>query len=435
MSMGRKMKDSGIAWIGEIPEEWKTIKLKYIFYIVGGNGFPDSLQGNTVGDYPFCKVSDINGPLDYVDTASNWITKAIANEKKFNILPIGSIIMAKIGAALSKNHRKINTVKCCIDNNTQALVPKRTDNIRFLFYLSKCIDMNWFDNNSTVPSVNNIRLLNFFVVDVLASEQTRIVSFLDAECARIDDVMEKTRASIEEYKKLKQSVITRAVTKGIRPNRPMKDSGIEWIGAIPADWKVLNLSAITVKLRNGYVGPTKDLFQNDGVPYIQSLHIKDGAIDFNRHEYYVSEQWANNHPKIRTNDILIVQTGEIGSVGLVTAEYDGCNCHALIIATPLTEIVSPLFLTYYFRSPVGKEMLLYYKTGALLPHLNSGKIKFAKVCVPCIQEQKEITNYLNFETTKINTIIAKKQQLLTELEAYKKSLIYEYVTGKKEVPA
>ena len=208
----RPMKDSGIEWIGDVPTNWEIIKLKYLFSIIGGNGFPDILQGNTTGDYPFCKVSDINGEADYVDTAFNWVSQSVVDDNRFNVIPIGSIIMAKIGAALAKNHRKINTVRCCIDNNTQALVPKRKDDICYLLYLSKCIDMSWFDNNSTVPSINNPKLLNFFVPSPPLDEQQRIASFLDDKCARIDSVIEKKGRLVTELERLKKSLIFEYVT-------------------------------------------------------------------------------------------------------------------------------------------------------------------------------------------------------------------------------
>ena len=208
----RPMKDSGIEWIGDVPTNWEIIKLKYLFSIIGGNGFTDILQGNTTGDYPFCKVSDINGEADYVDTAFNWVSQSVVDDNRFNVIPIGSIIMAKIGAALAKNHRKINTVRCCIDNNTQALVPKRKDDICYLLYLSKCIDMSWFDNNSTVPSINNPKLLNFFVPSPPLDEQQRIASFLDDKCARIDSVIEKKGRLVTELERLKKSLIFEYVT-------------------------------------------------------------------------------------------------------------------------------------------------------------------------------------------------------------------------------
>ena len=264
-------------------------------------------------------------------------------------------------------------------------------------------------------------------------EQQRIADFLDSKCVEIDSILGKTRASIEEYKKLKQSVITEAVTKGIRGNRPMKESGVEWIGEIPAEWEMSTLGRISSSVRNGYVGPTRDLFVEEGIRYIQSLHIKEGMIDFSRQEYFVPQEWASMRPKIKTNNLLIVQTGDIGQVALVTDEYDGCNCHALIIVDINEALVLPLYLTYYLRSHVGKELLLQTKTGALLPHLNSGRVVFTEVCLPHIDEQQEIAAYLDDKCAAIDKLIASKEALITELEAYKKSMIYEYVTGKKEV--
>ena len=208
----RPTKDSGIDWLGDIPADWEVIKLKYLFSIIGGNGFPDILQGNAEGDYPFCKVSDINGEADYVDTASNWVTQAVVDNNRFNVVPTGSIIMAKIGAALAKNHRKINLIKCCIDNNTQALVPKRDDCTRYLLQLSKCIDMSWFDNKSTVPSINNPKLLNFFVPNVPLDEQKEIAAYLDEKTATIDSLVAKKNRLVSELESLKKSLIFEYVT-------------------------------------------------------------------------------------------------------------------------------------------------------------------------------------------------------------------------------
>ncbi len=266
------------------------------------------------------------------------------------------------------------------------------------------------------------------------AEQKSIIIYLDSKCAEIDKVVEQTRATIEEYKKLKQAIITEAVTKGVRGPRPMKPSGVEWIGDIPAEWTVSTLGKVTSSMRNGYVGPTRDLFVDDGVRYIQSLHIKDGKIDLSKKAYFVRPEWAAERPKVSTGDILIVQTGDIGQVGLVTEEYHECSCHALIIASPNKSDISSEYLAYFLRSTVGRELLLAHKTGALLPHLNSGKIRFAEVVHPnTIEEQKETTAYLDTKCAEIDLIIEKKEQLIEELGSYKKSLIYEYVTGKKEV--
>ena len=165
----RKMKDSGVEWIGEIPEEWETIKFKHVFSIIGGNGFPEILQGNEEGEFPFCKVSDINNKQSYISTANNYITKDIADSYKFNIIPPGSILIAKIGEALKKNHRKINTVRCVIDNNMQAFTT--SENTKYCYYLLSSIDMVWFDNRGTVPSINNFKLMNSKIPKLNLEEQ------------------------------------------------------------------------------------------------------------------------------------------------------------------------------------------------------------------------------------------------------------------------
>ena len=169
-----------------------------------------------------------------------------------------------------------------------------------------------------------------------------------------------------------------------------KPSGIGWIGDIPSHWNNCTLKQASSSIRNGYVGPTKDILVDDGIPYFQSLHVKDGKLLFDRGEYYVTKKWADKHPKIYKDDIVIVQTGDIGQVAIVPAEYDGCNCHALIIVVSDKQKINPLFLLYYLRSSIGKELMLLTKTGATLPHLNSGSICNTQLILPPLSEQEAI---------------------------------------------
>lgn len=206
------MKDSGIEWIGQIPEHWKIIKFKYLFEIIGGNGFPDKLQGIETGDYPFCKCSDINGKQLYIETAKNWVTQSIVNEYKFNIIPKNSILIPKIGEALKKNHRKINKCECIVDNNMQALIPKSSSNILFKYYLTSIINMLWFDNGGTVPSINNSKLKNFFVPKPSSDEQTKISSYLEEKCKKIDFSIQQKEETIEKLTEYKKSLIYECVT-------------------------------------------------------------------------------------------------------------------------------------------------------------------------------------------------------------------------------
>ena len=438
--MARAMKDSGIEWIGEMPINWSIGRIKYNYYLKGRIGWQGLKADEFIDDGPYLVTG-----TDFRNGRVNWTTCYHISQERYDEAPeihvkTGDLLITKDGTIGKVAFIEEKPEQVSLNSHLLIMRPlSLCYSNRFLYWVIQSPAFVkyslWSQNGTVMASLSQERINDFSYAMPSKQEQDRIASFLDTECARIDAVIEKTRASIEEYRKLKQSVITQAVTKGIRPGRKMKDSGIEWIGEIPEDWKVLSLGAVTESMRNGYVGPTKDLFVDEGIKYIQSLHIKDGRINFSRQQYYVSEEWANVHPKIREKDVLIVQTGDIGSVGLVTAEYDGCNCHALIIATPKTDLVFPQYLTFFLRSAVGKELLLYYKTGALLPHLNSGKIKFASICVPSLQEQKEIADYLNRKCAEIDTLFSKKESFAAELESYKKSLIFEYVTGKKEVAA
>lgn len=424
--MAREMKDSGIEWVGKIPKEWNVIKFKYIFSLIGGNGFPEFLQGNESGEYPFCKVSDINGDSDYVDTAANYVSADIVQSHHFNIIPVNSIIVAKIGAALHKNHRKVNSVPCCIDNNTQALVPIRNDFIRYLLYLTKCIDMAWFDNNSTVPSINNNKLLNFFVPNPNINDQHRIAAFLDRKCAEIDSVIADTQKTIEEYKALKQSIITEAVTKGVRGERKMKDSGVEWLPEIPEDWDAKRGKQLFVETNERSVDGHEELLTVSHITGVTPRSAKNVNM-------FMSESLV---------DYKICHVGDLaantmwmwqGAIGV--SNYEGVISPSYNTYRQRTHAYYSGYLEYLLRVPVLVSTYAAYSTGITVSRLRLYPDQFFSIVfpVPSNDEQKEIATHLDTKCAEIDRLIAAKQQLLTELESYKKSVIYEYVTGKKEV--
>lgn len=207
-----------------------------------------------------------------------------------------------------------------------------------------------------------------------------------------------------------------------------KPSGIDWIGEIPSHWETLTLKQVSSSIRNGYVGPTKDILVDFGVPYIQSLHVKDGKICFERGEYYVTSLWGSKHPKIFTNDIVIVQTGDIGQVAIIPEEYNGCNCHALIIVVADYKKIVPSYLSYYLRSDVGKELMLLTKTGATLPHLNSGSICNTQVVLPSIAEQYAMVGWLDEKCSEIDAAIEKVEREIELIDELKQSEISRVVT-------
>ena len=429
----RKMKDSGIEWIGEIPEGWEIHRIKTHFSIISGSGFKPELQGQSTGDFPVCKASDISSSGHYLHTSANYITSDIVKSQHFSIIPKGSILFAKIGEAMRKNNRSLCLLDCCVDNNCQGLVPKNISS-EFSYYLFTCIDMTWFDNAGTIPCINNQKLYDCRIPFPSYGEQTLIANHLNIQCAKINEMLFHIRSSIEEYKKFKQSVITQAVTKGMCGEREMKDSGVDWIGKIPKEWVLQKIKSISSRINVGVVIRPSEYFDENGtVPFLRGINVKEYLISSDN-MVYINE--SSNHilskSQVHTDDILIVRDGSIGTSCVVPAEYDGANVVSMVIVTPSISCDSR-FICYSLNSDIGKTQFTLTKIGSALTHTSVSAVSDIIVAVPSCAEQKEIADHLDAKCAEIDGLIAKKEQLVKELESYKKSLIYEVVTGKREV--
>ena len=256
--------------------------------------------------------------------------------------------------------------------------------------------------------------------------QNRITSFLDTQCTHIDSVIEKTRAAIEEYKKLKQSVITQAVTKGIRPNREMKGSGIEWIGEIPEEWDVQKIK-FSVKWKSEKGHPNAEVL---------SLYRDYGVIPKS------SRDDNHNVTSLDTSSYKFVSKGDFvvnkmkawqGSMAL--SDYEGIISPAYHVCEIINKNINKKYFHYLLRNQLYLPEYLRLSTGMRIGQWDLSFDDFANLLfvIPSYNEQQEIVDYIDKKIPEIDSLISKKEQLITELEAYKKSLIYEYVTGKKEV--
>jgi type I restriction enzyme, S subunit len=210
----------------------------------------------------------------------------------------------------------------------------------------------------------------------------------------------------------------------------MKDSGIEWIGEIPEEWEIRKISKSVNKITNGFVGPTRDILVDSGIRYLQSLHIKNGKIKFKK-KFHVTKTWSEQHKKsiLKEGDVLVVQTGGIGECATVPKKFEGCNCHALIIIEFKKELLDGVFVSNLLRSNYGLNIIESFKTGALLPHLEIGKLKDVFLTVPNIEEQKQIAEFLDSQTTKIDSEVEKNEKLVTLLQEKKQATINHAVTN------
>ena len=418
--MARKMKDSGIEWIGEIPEGWEVSQLKYATRWKSEKGCPDEPVLSLYRDFGVV-------PKDSRDDNHNVTSLDTSNYK---VVDIGDLVINKMkawqGSMAVSDYRGIVSPAYHVCSITSNKVNKRYLHhlLRNPAYLPEYVRLStgmrigqWdlgFDNFKNIP----------FLIPPL-DEQAKIADYLDNGCTYLDSILDKTHSSIEEYKKLKQAVITQAVTKGVRGKREMKDSGVEWIGAYPSNWKIIKIKwllherkdrsvtgleePLSMSQKKGLI-PTKDM---DSIPNMASSFI--GA-------------------KLVYKDDLVFNKLKAHLGVFSVSKYNG--------------LVSPDYAVYYSTGPANLNFLeLLFKTpqyinefkkkssgvGAGLTRLYTGDLYSIYCALPPLVEQEEIADYLDIKCTEIDRLIAKKEQLVKELESYKKSLIYEVVTGKREV--
>lgn len=424
--MARKMKDSGIEWIGEIPEGWEVHRIKNHFLIISGSGFKPELQGQSTGDFPVCKASDISSSGHYLHTSANYITTNFVKSQRFSIIPKGSILFAKIGEAMRKNNRSLCLCDCCVDNNCQGLVPKKISS-EFSYYLFTCIDMTWFDNAGTIPCINNQKLYDCRFPFPSHDEQLLIANALNLQCTKINEILSHIRSSIEKYKKLKQAVITQAVTKGVRGEREMKDSGVEWIGEIPVDWTIQRFARVA-EVKSNLVSPDnyleypqispENIEKDSGKLLLPCKTVGEVGIISGNHLFHKGQiLYSKIRPKL--NKVCIAPFDGLCSADMYPIETNNDTRYIMYC------ILSDGFL---------QQVSMITENRVKMPKINQTELSKLLLAMPnFLAEQKEIADYLDAKCAEIDKLIVKKEQLVKELESYKKSLIYEVVTGKKEV--
>ena len=417
----RAMKDSGIEWFGTIPNDWNIVKVKRLFSIGRGRVIATpELQDN---GYPvYSSQTKNNGILGYLDTYDFECSQLTWTTDGANA---GTVFLRE---------GKHNCTNVC---GTLMPIDSKND-LRYLLYI---LSHTAFYHKRA--DINGYKIMNNEMAEIeillppLFEEQRAISAYLDRQCALIDSVTEKTKASIEEYKKLRQAVITQAVTKGVRGDRPMKDSGIEWIGEIPAEWDVVRLKFILSEIVDCPHETPNYTF--DGDYYVIRTADEDyGFLRSNDNMYRLNDDEYQNRIRrlsLDKDDIVYGREGERwGLACLVPDSNKYCLGQRMMQFRCKTDTVYPLYLKWALNSWSVYIQGCFDTLGSTSPHVNISTIINYYIPMPCYEEQIKLAEYMESKSTAINALITKKETFLAELEAYKKSLIYEYVTGKKEVP-
>ncbi len=427
--MAREMKDSGIEWIGNLPSHWSRNKVIRLFSVIGSGTTPKTTDETAyIGDVNWLQSGDINGTFIY--TSKNTISQT--TKEYYSVLKTYSapfIIVAMYGASIG--NASISLIDACV-NQACCVLAKPKINLHYAFYTLKAAQ-SYLTKQAVgggQPNISQDKIKTLWLPVPSNIEQQKIVDYLDRKCAEIDRVLEKTRASIEEYKKLKQSVITQAVTKGVRGEREMKDSGIEWIGEIPAEWKISR-----IKYVSSFEPPcdTSRLSPDSVITYTPMEYIKNG--------YYVPNtatlsSLSTSLTSYQSGDIVMAKVTpcfENGNISIMNNLSSAFGLGSSELFVFRAKSIHTQFLFYWLRNNRFVQTACSTMTGTGgLKRVSSLFVKDSSLAVPPESEQIEIANYLDKKCSEIDTLISKKEQFITELESYKKSLIYEYVTGKKE---
>ena len=427
--MAREMKNSGIEWIGEIPAEWICDKVCRQFALIGSGTTPKSdNDSNYIGNIHWIQSGDINGGILH-NTKNKVSNEVVEKYSALKVYKSPFIVIAMYGASIGNISSSI--IDGCV-NQACCVLSEGHMNIKYAFYTLKSakdyLIYNGVGGGQPNISQDIVKQLRLPVPSI--REQEMIVDYLDKKCAEIDAVIEKTKATIEEYKKLKQSVITEAVTKGIRGERPMKDSGIEWIGEIPAEWDV---SAIK-KHFDVYSGATPKSehqeFWDGDILWITPADYKteDKYIKGGKRTITIEGYESCGTTLVPKNSIIFSKRAPIGSVAI--SDKPLCTNQGCLACVDKGE---NSVLYYYFSMSAFTEIFELFGSGTTFKEISFDSFSAFRLPHPSYEEQQEIADYLDKKCAEIDTIIAKKTALLDEMESYKKSVIYEYVTGKKEV--
>lgn len=435
--MAREMKDSGVEWIGEIPADWNLERIKTHFAF--GKGLPitkDNLTETGLSVISYGQIhSKLNPGTRIVPELFRFVSDEYLQTNPASLVHKGDFIFADTSEDIAGcGNCAYNDTAKQIFAGYHTIILATKDKMDNRFFSYQFLTDPWRSQiRSKVSgvklfSISRKILSNATIVVPSGDDQRRIADFLDRKCAEIDTVLTKTRASIEEYKKLKQAVITQAVTKGVRGDREMKDSGIEWIGQVPKEWEAQRIKTLFCLRDERNNLPLEEvnlisLYTDKGVVQHADLEATTGNKASN----------ADGYKLVYENDIVVnIILCWMGAIG--RSSFNGVTSPAYDVYIP-SENIDCRFYHYYFRTTGFSGDC--YKRGrgimAMRWRTYSDQFRDIRVAVPPIQEQEEILCYLEEKCASIDALIAKKQQLLIELEAYKKSLIYGYVTGKKEV--
>src|SRR5690625_297073 len=406
-------KDSGIDWLGKVPEHWKIGRLKHLATI--RNGRDHALVEAECGPYP------VIGSGGQFSRATSYLYDGV------------SVLFGRKGTVDKPLYVKGRF--WTVDTMFYSEINHSIADDKYLFYCALTIPFDYYATNTALPSMTQRELSNHAMNIPPKKEQAQIALFLDHETARMDELIAEQKRLIELLKEKRQAVISHAVTKGLEPDAPMKDSGIEWLGEVPEHWQIRKLSHLTSKIGSGKTPRGgSETYQKNGVIFLRSQNIFDEGLKVDDAVFIdqVTHREMSNST-VKPLDVLLNITGaSIGRTALVPEGFPiaNVNQHVCIIR-PMK--IFPHWLAQFIKSKFFKHQIQQAQTGAAREGLNFEELSKFIVLLPSEEEQDEIANYICGETKKIDALIQEAEKAIELMKERRSALISAAVTGKIDV--
>ena len=412
------MKESGIDWIGQIPEEWEVTKLKYALLISNGKDYKDIEVEE--GGYPVIGSGGVFA-------------------RSRNYMYDGDVVLLGRKGTIDKPlfySGKFWTVDTMFYSTAL-----NGNNIKFMYYSSLLIPFSYYSTATALPSMTQSDLNNHMLCLPSISEQTKIADFLDKKTAQLDKAKSLLEEQIQKLKDYRASLIYETVTKGLDKNVPMKDSGIDWIGQVPQGWGVSKLKFILEKGSNSIkVGPfgsslSGDAIRSSGKWVYNQRNVLDN--NFTETDFYISEAKCKElkNFSVSSGDILLTTRGTIGRVAIVPKKYCEGIIHPCLMKFKVdSRIVLPELIKYLFNDiPLVREQLNFLSNSTTIDVIYSYNLKNIIIPTIPIEEQYSILEVLDRQTSDVDALIKIKQKQIENINKQRQTLIYDYVTGKRRV--
>ena len=417
-------KPSGVEWLGDVPEHWDSCNLKFISKIYAG-GTPDRnrLDYWVKGEIPWINSGAVNQVI--IKEPSEYITELGLKNSSAKYIPVNSLVMALAGQGKTKGMVAYTSIETTCNQSMAAIVPKNY-HYKFLYYW---LDSN-YQNIRNLTGGDNRDGLNLAVLSnipcpkISIVEQNQIVSFLDTETARIDNLIAKQEKLIELLEEQRKSIISHAVTKGLNPNAPMKDSGVEWLGDVPEHWNLKRFGYLFDENKKKNIG-----LKETNVLSLSYGNIKEKNIDDNKG---LLPESFETYQIIEPNNIVFRFTdlqNDKRSLRSAISKYHGIITSAYIAVKTKQNAD---FYNYLFRA-YDLQKVFYSMGEGMRQSLKMDELNKMPVVLPNKDEQKRIVSFLDIETARIDNLIAKQEKLIELLEEQRKSIISHAVTGKIDV--